>query len=164
MFFKDLLDETLPQVDITARDYADLYRSLVAKENVRPAGPVHPRLSIWGPFEARLQQPMSLSWARSMKALGPRAASRAMAQSPDAPSARLPSPEEKIGQSAHDFATLLEAPEVILTRAEKVDGVPAVPSRWLLRLKLCSTAWGPLTRSKPQNLGSAGRASVIASP
>ncbi len=25
-------------------------------ENVRPRGPVHPRLSIWGPFEARLQQ------------------------------------------------------------------------------------------------------------
>jgi ATP-dependent helicase/nuclease subunit B len=48
---------------------------------------------------------------------------------------KLPSPEEKIGQAAHDFVSLLGARHVILTRAEKVNGVPAVTSRWLLRLQ-----------------------------
>jgi ATP-dependent helicase/nuclease subunit B len=47
----------------------------------------------------------------------------------------LPSPEERIGYAAHDFTMLMGAPEVVLTRALKVDGVPAVASRWLLRLR-----------------------------
>jgi ATP-dependent helicase/nuclease subunit B len=47
----------------------------------------------------------------------------------------LPSPEEKIGYSAHDFTAFLGAPRVYLTRAQKIDGVPTVPSRWLMRLE-----------------------------
>ena len=47
----------------------------------------------------------------------------------------LPSPEEEIGYAAHDFTSLLGADRVYLTRAEKIDGVPTVPSRWLLRLQ-----------------------------
>jgi ATP-dependent helicase/nuclease subunit B len=47
----------------------------------------------------------------------------------------LPAPEERIGEAAHDFTCLLNAPRVTLTRAAKVDGAPTVPSRWLLRLE-----------------------------
>jgi ATP-dependent helicase/nuclease subunit B len=47
----------------------------------------------------------------------------------------LPQAEEEIGRSAHDFAQLLGAKRVVLTRAMKVNGVPTVPSRWLLRMK-----------------------------
>ena len=47
----------------------------------------------------------------------------------------LPSPEEKIGYAAHDFTSFLGAPRVFLTRAQKIDGVPTVPSRWLMRLQ-----------------------------
>ena len=43
-------------------------------------------------------------------------------------------PERRIGLSAHDFAQLLGAPEVILTHAAKVEGNPTVPSRFLQRL------------------------------
>jgi ATP-dependent helicase/nuclease subunit B len=46
----------------------------------------------------------------------------------------LPAPEEEIGRAAHDFVSLLGAETVYLTRAEKVDGVPTVPSRWLMRI------------------------------
>ena len=46
----------------------------------------------------------------------------------------LPLPERRIGLAAHDFAQAFAAPEVILTRSERVDGTPQVPSRWLLRL------------------------------
>jgi len=135
-FFASLLDERLPPFELKPADYADLYRSLASAETVRPRGPVHPRLSIWGPFEARLQQPDIVvlgslndgTWPKSSDP-GP------WLNRPMREALGLPSPEEKIGQAAHDFATLLAAPEVILTRAEKRDGVPTVPSRWLLRLK-----------------------------
>src|SRR5262249_14531347 len=46
----------------------------------------------------------------------------------------LEQPERAIGQAAHDFATLASGPNVVLTRAMKVDGVPAVASRWVQRL------------------------------
>ncbi|HEY6920434.1 MAG TPA: double-strand break repair protein AddB, partial [Methyloceanibacter sp.] len=38
-------------------DYPPFYRSLIAGEVVRPRFPLHPRLFVWGPLEARLQQP-----------------------------------------------------------------------------------------------------------
>src|SRR6185437_5056097 len=47
----------------------------------------------------------------------------------------LPAPEERIGQMAHDFATIAcAAPEVILSCPSRRDGAPAVPARWLARL------------------------------
>ncbi len=135
-FFQGLEDETLPDLAVTRYDYPDLYRSLLHGENVRPRLPVHPRLFIWGPFEARLQQPDIVILGSLNDGTWPEAAdpgpwlNRPMRQG-----LGLPSPEEKIGYAAHDFATLLGATNVILTRAEKIDGVPTVPSRWLLRLK-----------------------------
>jgi ATP-dependent helicase/nuclease subunit B len=43
-------------------------------------------------------------------------------------------PERRIGLTAHDFAQMLGAREVILTRAAKVAGAPATPSRFIQRL------------------------------
>jgi ATP-dependent helicase/nuclease subunit B len=47
----------------------------------------------------------------------------------------LPTPDRTLGQQAHDFAQALGAREVILTRAQFLDGAPARPSRWWLRLE-----------------------------
>ena len=44
-------------------------------------------------------------------------------------------PERRIGLSAHDFAQMMGADEVILSHAAKVGGAPAVASRFLHRLK-----------------------------
>jgi ATP-dependent helicase/nuclease subunit B len=46
----------------------------------------------------------------------------------------LPAPERSTGLSAHDFAQGFCARDVVLTRARRVDGTPAVPARWLQRL------------------------------
>jgi ATP-dependent helicase/nuclease subunit B len=51
-------------------------------------------------------------------------------------------PERAIGIAAHDFAQALGAPMVALTRATRRDGVPTVPSRWLLRLDTVLRATG----------------------
>lgn len=47
----------------------------------------------------------------------------------------LPLPERRIGLAAHDFVQAFSAPEIILSRAERIDGAPTVPSRWLVRLE-----------------------------
>src|SRR3546814_16233140 len=46
----------------------------------------------------------------------------------------LPLPERGIGLAAHDFYQAFCAPRVYLTRAERVDGTPTVPARWLRRI------------------------------
>lgn len=150
-FFAGLLDARLPALDLPPADYADLYRSLASAETVRPRGPVHPRLFIWGPFEARLQQTDVVILGSLNDGTWPKSSDPgAWLNRPMREALGLPSPEEKIGQSAHDFATLLAAPEVILTRAEKKDGVPTVPSRWLLRLKALLDGMGVAGALEPK--------------
>lgn len=135
-FFNEILDETLPQISVSPADYADLYRSLITGLNVRPRVPVHPRLFIWGPFEARLQQTDVVVLGSLNDGTWPEAADPGpWLNRPMRIELKLPLPEEKIGFAAHDFISLLGAREVVLTRSEKVDGVPTVASRWLLRLQ-----------------------------
>jgi ATP-dependent helicase/nuclease subunit B len=134
-FFAELLNPETPTIEIHARDYADLYATLLSRENVRERTAVHPRISIWGPFEARLQQPDVLVVGSLNEGTWPEAAEPgAWLNRPMRDELGLPSPEEEIGRAAHDFVSLLGAETVYLTRAEKVDGVPTVPSRWLMRI------------------------------
>jgi ATP-dependent helicase/nuclease subunit B len=102
---------------------------------VRPAFGKHPRLSILGPLEARLQSFDRVILGGLNEGSWPSAAaddpwfSRPMRKS-----LGLEQPERAIGLSAHDFANLAAAPEVVLTRAQKSQGTPMVASRWLQRL------------------------------
>ena len=135
-FFDGLFAPSLPVLTIHHTDYADLYRGLVAGETVRPRVPVHPRLSIWGPFEARLQQPDVLVLGSLNDGTWPEPADPGpWLNRPMRAELGLPSPEEQIGYAAHDFTSLMNGERVYLTRAQKSNGVPAVPSRWLLRLE-----------------------------
>jgi ATP-dependent helicase/nuclease subunit B len=134
--FEGLTQTNLIAPEIKPTDYPDLYRSMIATENVRPHIPVHPRLSIWGPFEARLQQPDIVILGSLNDGTWPEAADPGpWLNRPMRAALGLPAPEEKIGYAAHDFTQLLSSPRVYLTRAQKVDGVPRVPSRWLMRLE-----------------------------
>jgi ATP-dependent helicase/nuclease subunit B len=136
---------------LTAADYPPFYRSLLAGQVVRPRAALHPRLFIWGPLEARLQQPDVVIlgglnegvWPRPQEA-GPWL-SRPMCEA-----LGLTPPEDFIGRSAHDFAQALGAREVYLTRAAKVDGVPTVPSRWLQRLLALIKAAGLEAKIEPE--------------
>jgi ATP-dependent helicase/nuclease subunit B len=47
----------------------------------------------------------------------------------------VPGADFRIGLSAHDLAAALGAPEVVLSQAQRDDGAPVVPSRFLLRVK-----------------------------
>ena len=135
-FFLGLVDASLPAPEIRAADYADFYRSLIAGENVRPRIAVHPRLFIWGPLEARLQQADVMVLGSLNDGTWPESADPGpWLNRPMRTALGLPSPEEKIGHAAHDFTSFLAAPKVYLTRAQKIDGVPTVPSRWLMRLQ-----------------------------
>ncbi|HEY9215409.1 MAG TPA: PD-(D/E)XK nuclease family protein, partial [Ancylobacter sp.] len=50
----------------------------------------------------------------------------------------LEAPERRVGLSAHDFAQACGAPELILSRPQKLGGAPTVPSRFMQRLAAVS--------------------------
>ena len=132
-------------------DYAPFYRSLLAGRVARPRRPAHPRLFIWGPLEARLQQPDVVILGSLNEGVWPRPQEASPWLSrPMAAKLGLPAPERRIGLSAHDFAQALAAPTVYLSRAVKVDGVPTVPSRWLQRLNALVEAAKATPRIAPK--------------
>lgn len=117
-------------------DYADIFTRLIAGGAVRRRAPAHPRLSILGPLEARLQTADVVILAGLNEGIWPRdAAIDPFLSRPMRAQLGLPSPERRIGLAAHDFAQLAAAPEVVLTRAGRAGGKPTKPSRWIVRLK-----------------------------
>jgi double-strand break repair protein AddB len=134
VLFTDLITQGGP-LHIDPRDYAPFWRSLLAGQVVRPRGLAHPRLFIWGPLEARLQQPDMVILGSLNEGVWPQPQDAGPWLSrPMREELKLAPPERRNGLAAHDFAQGLGAPSVYLTRALKVDGVPTVASRWLQRL------------------------------
>jgi ATP-dependent helicase/nuclease subunit B len=126
--------EDFPEIEPPA--YPLLMRQFAEEQAVRPAFGHHPRLSILGPLEARLQQFDVVVLGGLNEGTWPSsAAADPWLSRPMRAHLGLESPERPIGLAAHDFAMLAEAPDVRLTRAVKVDGVPTVASRWLQRVQ-----------------------------
>jgi ATP-dependent helicase/nuclease subunit B len=128
---------------------ARLLMRLMQGVDVPPPNGGDPRIAIWGPLEARLQR-------RDLMILGGLNEGVWPAPPPeDAFLSRamrvrlgLPSPDQRIGLAAHDFAQLANAPNVVLTRALRRDGSPTLASRWLWRLQtLARGAQTPLPRA-----------------
>lgn len=143
LFFERLRASRDDAPDVLAADYPDLYRSLIQGINVVAKVPPHPRLSIWGPLEARLLRVDITILGSLNDGTWPDAADPGpWLNRPMRAALGLPQPEEAIGRAAHDFTSFLGAPKVIMTRARKVDGVPSVPSRWLLRLRALVSGLG----------------------
>jgi ATP-dependent helicase/nuclease subunit B len=150
---------------VAGSQYAALYAALAAGAVVRPAYGRHPRLAIWGLVEARLQQADLVVLGGLNEGIWPGQPehdpwmSRQMRRE-----FRLAVPERALGIAAHDFVEAMAAPEVALTRATRSEGVPTVPSRWLLRLDAVLRAVGLADALRPDPEIAAAAALVDAAP
>ncbi len=101
-------------------------------------GAEHPRLFIWGLLEARLQSVELMVLGGLVESVWPAATDPGPWLSrPMRARMGLPSPEESVGQAAHDFVlAACAAPKVVLSCPRRRDGAPAVPARWLTRLEM----------------------------
>jgi len=135
-FFAGLLEKAGEAPPVPPRGLRAFLESLALGRAVRPRFGRHPRLAILGPLEARLYQADCMILSSLNEGVWPAETkvdpwlSRPMRRD-----LGLYSPERRIGLSAHDFIQAASGRETFLTRALKVDGAPAVPSRWLLRLE-----------------------------
>ncbi len=96
----------------------------------------HPRVYIWGLLEARLQAVELVVLGGLAETVWPPATDPGPWMSrPMRTAAGLPSPEEAVGQAAHDFVmACCAAPVAVLSCPRRRDGAPAVPARWLARI------------------------------
>ncbi|WP_417831597.1 double-strand break repair protein AddB [Terasakiella sp.] len=135
-FISELIEAANGFGELDCASYPALFDALLAGRAVRPKFGAHPRLSILGLFEARLQQFDLVVLAGLNEGTWPpdTTASPWMSR-PMMRDFGLPLPEFHIGQTAHDFAQHFCAPRVVITRSERVDGTPTVRSRWLRRLE-----------------------------
>jgi ATP-dependent helicase/nuclease subunit B len=131
--------EAAAQLTVTADDAGPLLRQLLDERAVRPPYGGHPRIFIWGLLEARLQRADLVVLGGLNEGVWP------TLPAPDPwlpPKVRailaMPTLEFRIGLAAHDFASALGAPEVLITRARRDSRSPTVASRFLLRLDAIS--------------------------
>lgn len=121
---------------LSSETYPALLDVFMGGVTVRPKYGQHPRLNIWGPLEARLQQAdLVILAGLNEGSWPPEPAPDPWMSRPMRAAFGLPSLEQKIGLSAHDFIQAASAPQVVISRAEKLDGTPTVKSRWLSRLE-----------------------------
>ena len=128
-------DASLGPQDVSPDAIAPLLRMLMDGIAVRPPDGGHPRLFIWGLIEARLQSAQMVVLGGLNEGVWP------ALPKPDpwlAPQIRkqlgLPGLERWIGSAAHDLASGLGAPEVIMTRARRDTSAPTIASRFWLRI------------------------------
>ncbi|PIW27320.1 MAG: double-strand break repair protein AddB [Rhodospirillales bacterium CG15_BIG_FIL_POST_REV_8_21_14_020_66_15] len=134
-FMAEVLEAAPSLGPLPGRDYPAVLETLMAGRAVRPAWGAHPRLFIWGLLEARLQHADLMILAGLNEGTWPPEPRPSPWMSrPMLADFGLPQPERRIGLTAHDFVQAAMAPEVVLTRAERSEGAPTVPARWLLRL------------------------------
>lgn len=123
----------LSQIDST--QFVSAMALLMSPVSVRPLEQARHDVQIWGRVEARLQSVDLIILAGLNEGVWPEDAdpgpwmSRGMKMA-----VGLEPPERKVGLAAHDFLLALNAPQVVLSYAQRRGTSPADPSRFLKRL------------------------------
>ena len=139
-----ILDEVLQEIAgsptsgslrVTLGDYPDFFSAAIADRVVRRPGAPGARVRIYGPLEARLQEVERVVLGGLVEGVWPpETRSDPWLSRPMRHALGLDLPERRISLSAHDFAQMLGAREVVLTHAAKLSGAPTVTSRFVQRL------------------------------
>ncbi|MCW1384831.1 double-strand break repair protein AddB [Novosphingobium sp. KCTC 2891] len=113
-----------------------LLRDAMEEVAVRPPYGGHPRLAIYGLLEARMSRADLVICAGLTEGSWPAApAPDPLLAPPVLRALGIPGADFRIGLSAHDLAAALGAPEVVLSHAQRDAAGPAIPSRFLLRIR-----------------------------
>jgi ATP-dependent helicase/nuclease subunit B len=121
---------------VQLRDYPEVFQTAFGDQIVRRPEAPGARLRIYGQLEARLTECDRIILGGLVEGVWPPAPrSDPWLSRPMRHELGLDLPERRIGLSAHDFAQLLGADEVILSHATKVGSAPSVASRFLHRLE-----------------------------
>jgi ATP-dependent helicase/nuclease subunit B len=120
-----------------AEHYVDFITKYLRMHTYRPRYPLHPRINILGPIEARLQAADLVILCGLNESVWPR-------ETPHDPFMSQPMREafglspfaRRIGQAALDFYLLAHSRRVVLTYSAMRDGTQVAPARWLQQMQV----------------------------
>ena len=122
-------------LNVPISSYPSLVERLMAPETLSNQSPSHPRINILGLLEARLLRfDLVILGGLDEGIWPPEGRSDPFLNRPWREELGLPTPERRIGQTAHDFISALGVDEVIITRALKRAGSPTIASRFIQRI------------------------------
>jgi len=144
-FIEDLKKAAPDFPPLTLSEYVTVFKEFMVGRSLRFHPQKHPRLTILGPIEARLfYADVMILGGLNEGNWPPEIGMDPWLNRPMRQEMGFPSPERRIGLSAHDFGQALACPKIYLTRALKIDGTPTLACRWLERLdvylKSCNTS------------------------
>ena len=140
-FFTDLLQQNDSVPDLTLNDYIELITGIMNDYPVSYRYGKHPKLAILGQIESRISHADRLILAGLNENTWPADQGFDTWMSANMRvSFGLPSADQKTTLSAHDFLSGFCAPHVFITRSNKTNGQPTLPSRWIQRLEAVMSA------------------------
>ena len=117
-------------------DAAIALRDAMEQVAVRPPYGGHARVQVLGLLESRMNRAELVICAGLNEGVWPvRGSIDALLAPPVLRALGVPGGDFRIGLSAHDLAGAMGAPEVVLSRSERDEAGPAIPSRFLLRVQ-----------------------------
>ena len=118
------------------RDLHAVLRDAMDRVSVRPPWGGHPRVSIYGLLEARMSRAALVICGGLVEGVWPASPAQDSLLPPAVLRALgVPGADFRIGLAAHDLAATLGAPEVVLSWAQRDEGGPVIPSRFVLRVR-----------------------------
>lgn len=113
-----------------------ILRDAMEEVAVRPPWGGHARVAIYGLLESRMSRADLVICAGLSEGTWPgRATVDALLAPPVLRALGVPGADFRVGLSAHDLASALGAPEVVLSQAARDESGPTIPSRFLLRVQ-----------------------------
>lgn len=129
--------------DIEISEYLRLFETMISSVMVRRKRNTHHRVRILGPIEARLNHYDEIILGSFNEGIWPASPKAdAWMSRPMKKDFGFESPEKQIGVLGLDFANLMGAKNVCITRANVNNGTPTIKSRWLMRFETILQALG----------------------
>jgi len=124
------------ETSLAPEDLPSVLTVLMAAETIYPEDEGHPRLSILGAVEARMQTAdLVILGGMNEGSFPPRTPPDPWMSHAMRAAFGLPPTAWRVGLAAHDVMMALARPEVLITRAEREGGSPTEVSRWLRRIE-----------------------------
>lgn len=121
---------------VETSDLHAILRDAMEQVAVRPPYGGHSRVAIYGLLEARMARADLVLCAGLNEGTWPgRPSVDPLLAAPVMRALGVPGADFRIGLAAHDLAAMLGAPEVVLSRSQRDESGPAIPSRFLLRVR-----------------------------
>lgn len=135
-FLSELINNADVLGEINTKEYLPLIEVLMSGIMVRKKHDTHRRIKILGPMESRLNQFDEIILGSFNEGVWPASpVADPWMSRPMKKEFGFELPEKQIGVLGLDFANLLGAKKVYLTRAKKNGGAPTVKSRWWMRIE-----------------------------